>query len=99
MKLPALNAFFGILLAARFPITSNHAESHCPAGVASLHPRIVAGALLVIPVKVDQSGPFDFMVDTGSQLNVIDPALAAQLNLRSQGTVGDADRYVVFNPK
>jgi hypothetical protein len=28
------------------------------------------------------------MVDTGSQLNVIDPALAAQLDLKSQGTVG-----------
>jgi hypothetical protein len=49
---------------------------------------MVAGALLVIPVKINQSGPFDFMVDTGSQLNVIDPALAAQLNLKSQGTVG-----------
>jgi hypothetical protein len=39
-------------------------------------------------VKINHSGPFDFMVDTGSQLNVIDPALAAQLNLKSQGTVG-----------
>ena len=39
-------------------------------------------------MKINQSGPFDFMVDTGSQLNVIDPALAAQLNLKSQGTVG-----------
>jgi hypothetical protein len=28
------------------------------------------------------------MVDTGSQLNVIDPALAAELRLKSQGTVG-----------
>jgi hypothetical protein len=42
----------------------------------------------VIPVKISESGPFDFMVDTGSQLNVIDHALAAQLNLKSHGTVG-----------
>jgi hypothetical protein len=48
----------------------------------------VAGALLVIPVYINHSGPYDFMVDTGSQLNVIDPALAAQLNLKSRGTVG-----------
>lgn len=90
MKLSLLRASFGILLVAGFPSTvvSSHAEAHCPAGVASLHPRIVAGALLVIPVEVNQSGPFDFMVDTGSQLNVIDPALAAELNLKSQGTVG-----------
>ncbi len=37
---------------------------------------------------INHTGPFDFMVDTGSQLNVIDPRLAAQLNLKSQGTVG-----------
>ena len=37
---------------------------------------------------INQTGPFDFMVDTGSQLNVIDPTLAAQLSLKSQGTVG-----------
>ena len=42
----------------------------------------------MIPVKINQSGPFEFMVDTGSQLNVIDPALATQLHLKSQGTVG-----------
>ena len=89
MKLPLLRALVGILLAAGSPISStSHAEAHCPAGITSLHPRIVAGALLVIPVKINQSGPYDFMVDTGSQLNVIDPALAAGLNVKSQGTVG-----------
>ena len=51
-------------------------------------PRLVAGALLVIPVKITHAGPFDFMVDTGSQLNVIDPALATELKMKSQGTVG-----------
>jgi hypothetical protein len=39
-------------------------------------------------VKINQSGPFDFVVDTGSQLNVIDPSLAAELDLKSQGSVG-----------
>jgi hypothetical protein len=48
----------------------------------------VANALLVIPVKVNGLGPYDFMVDTGSELNVVDPALAAQLKLKSQGQVG-----------
>jgi hypothetical protein len=48
----------------------------------------VAAALIVISVKINDAGPFDFMVDTGSQLNVIDPALAALLNLNSRGTVG-----------
>jgi len=90
MKLPSLCNSLCVFLATAFPITSifGEAETHCPGNVTGLRPRIVAGALLVIPVKINQSGPFDFMVDTGSQLNVIDPALAAQLNLKPRGTVG-----------
>jgi hypothetical protein len=64
------------------------AESHCPGGAAGVTPRLVQHALIVIPVRLNQAGPFDFMVDTGSQVTVIDPSLASELNLRSQGTVG-----------
>ena len=90
MKLPSLSSSFCILLATPFAFTSisSQAETHCPGNIASLKPRLVAGALLVIPVKINHAGPFDFMVDTGSQLNVIDPALATELILKSQGTVG-----------
>jgi hypothetical protein len=90
MKLPSLCSSLCALLATAFAFTSisSQAETRCPGNIAGLRPRMVAGALLVIPVKINQSGPFDFMVDTGSQLNVIDPALAAQLDLKSQGTVG-----------
>jgi hypothetical protein len=49
---------------------------------------MVADALLVIPVMVNKAGPFDFLVDTGSQPNVIDPSLAASLGLKSLGPVG-----------
>jgi len=90
MKSPSLCSSLSVILATAFAFTSisSQAETRCPGNIAGLKPRIVAGALLVIPVRINQSGPFDFMVDTGSQLNVIDPALAAQLNLKSQGTVG-----------
>jgi Aspartyl protease len=90
MKLPSPFSCLCLLLASAFVFTSisSQAETRCPGNVTDLRPRIVAGALLVIPVKVNQSGPFEFVVDTGSQLNAIDPALAAQLNLKSQGTVG-----------
>src|SRR6266568_2059780 len=90
MKFASICTSLCVLLAAAFAFTSIscQAETHCPGNIAGLRLRVVAGALLVIPVKINQSGPFEFMVDTGSQLNVIDPALAAQLNLKSQGTVG-----------
>jgi hypothetical protein len=64
------------------------AEAHCPENIASVTPRFVQHALIVIPVRINQSGPFDFIVDTGSQVTVIDPLLAAELSLKAQGRVG-----------
>jgi hypothetical protein len=89
MKVRSFPVTLWILLAVAFYANCQrmHAEAHCPGNIASLHPRLVAGALLVIPVTVNQSGPYDFMVDTGSQLNVIDPALASQLAFQTQGSV------------
>src|SRR3954453_14218260 len=90
MKFLLLHASVGVLLATALALSaiSSQAKARCPGNISGIRSRLVANALLVIPVKINQSGPFDFMVDTGSQLNVIDPALAAQLNLKSQGTVG-----------
>ena len=64
------------------------AEPHCPANIVSVTPRLVQGVLVIIPVKINHAGPFDFMVDTGSQMTVVDPSLASQLGLKPQGTVG-----------
>src|SRR6267154_900398 len=65
-----------------------HAGPHCPGNVVSVTPRFVQHSLIVIPVRINQAGPFDFMVDTGSQVTVIDPSLASELNLKPQGRVG-----------
>lgn len=90
MKLKLLSVSILGLLGAGLTITiiSAHAEEHCPGNIASVTPRVVARALIVIPVKINHSGPFDFMVDTGTQLTIVDPALASQLGLKFQGTVG-----------
>src|SRR5579872_906715 len=98
MKISSPGYYLCALLAAAFAFASIfcQAETRCPGDIAGIKPRLVAGALLVIPVKINQSGPYDFMVDTGSQLNVIDPRLAAQLNLKPQGTVGTLRRCQLF---
>jgi len=90
MKFTAIRPSLLIVLAAQlsFTCTFGHAEAHCPAGIPDLHPRVVAGALLVIPVMVNGSGPYDFMVDTGSQLNILDPSLAATLHLEPKAHIG-----------
>jgi hypothetical protein len=73
---------------ATVTLSTLQAESHCPAGIASVTPRFVQRALIVIPVRINQAGPFDFMVDTGSQVTVVDPLLASELHLKPQGTIG-----------
>ena len=64
------------------------AEPHCPGNVNSLPLRLVQRSQIVVPVTINHTGPFDFMVDTGAQVMTVDPALAAELNLKMQGTAG-----------
>jgi len=90
MKVLLLLGASWAFLGTGFPITAVfvQAQGHCPARIPAMRFRIVAGALVVVPARVNGDGPYDFIVDTGSQLNVIDPFLAAQLGLKSRGTVG-----------
>jgi hypothetical protein len=39
-----------------------------------------------VPVVINHTGPYDFLVDTGTQFTVVDPSLAAELHLKTQGT-------------
>ena len=73
---------------ATVTLSTLQAESHCPADIASVTPRFVQGALIVIPVRINQKGPFDFMVDTGSQITVVDRSLAVELGLKPEAKVG-----------
>jgi hypothetical protein len=80
--------WFASLVLSATVVSTVSAETRCPGNVVSITPRIVQRALIVIPVKINEAGPFDFMVDTGSQTVVIDPSLASELHLKPQGTVG-----------
>jgi hypothetical protein len=90
MKFPSLPRSLCALLvtAVAFTSVSSQAEMRCPGNDAGLRARIVAQALIVIPVKINNAGPFDFIVDTGSQVTVIDPALASELRLKLLGSAG-----------
>jgi predicted aspartyl protease len=49
--------------------------------------RLLAGRLPVVPVYLNGEGPFDFLLDTGTNSTIITPALAARLGLRPDGGV------------
>jgi Aspartyl protease len=63
-----------------------YAEAHCPGNVASLPFRFVNRHQIVLAISINHTGPYDFLLDSGTQLTMIDPSLAAALHLDTQGT-------------
>jgi Aspartyl protease len=85
--MPIIKLLTSVSLAA-FTVTALRGERHCPGNVPSVPLRLVHGALIATPIMINGSGPFDFVVDTGAQISTVDAALAKQLGLRANGTVG-----------
>lgn len=79
-----LRQFFalGLLL---WPSCSWKGQSQCPAKVTPIPYRSLGNSQFSIPVKLNRSGPYGFMVDTGSQMTLIEPSLAAELHLEPAG--------------
>src|ERR1700722_5908658 len=61
------------------------AEPHCPGNVASVPFRLVNRYQMIVALSVNHSGPYNFLLDTGAQMTMVDPALAAELHLNTQG--------------
>lgn len=81
---------FGSLVLAATATPALLAESHCPGNAASLPFLIVNGYQIVLPVSINHSGPYDFLLDTGSQMTIVGPALASELHLKTQGVAAVA---------
>lgn len=61
------------------------AEAHCPGNAASLHFPSIARSQIIVPVVINHAGPYPFLVDTGTQLTMVDPSLAGELHLKVEG--------------
>jgi Aspartyl protease len=61
------------------------AKTHCPGNVASVPLHLLNGYQMVVAVSVNHSGPYQFLLDTGTQTTTIDPSLAVELGLTTQG--------------
>ena len=75
-----------VTLAANTPTL--HAKPHCPGNVASLPFHLVQRSLIVVPVVINHTGPYDFLLDTGTRFTTVDPLLATELHLKTQGSIG-----------
>lgn len=65
-------------LAAAQPGTSDSPSSNAPSV------RMLRGFLMIAEVSINDRGPFDFLVDTGSNTTLLDPDLAAELDLHAR---------------
>jgi len=77
--------WFASLLLAAAVVSTLSAETQCPGNVESLPFHLVNRYQMIVAVSVNHSGPYNFLLDTGTQVSMIDPALAAVLNLDSEG--------------
>jgi hypothetical protein len=64
------------------------AGSRCPGNVESLSYRQLNRHQIVVQVSINHSGPYNFLLDTGTQMTMIDPALAGELHLATRGEAG-----------
>src|SRR5689334_13648364 len=61
------------------------AETHCPGNVASLPFHVANRHQIIVAVFINHSGPYDFLLDTGTHVTMVDPSLADQLHLSTHG--------------
>jgi len=80
-----LKGFASFVLAATM-VSTLSAETHCPGNVESLPLYPANGHLSVMDVTINHSGPYKFLLDTGTQFTIVDSALAQELHLSNQGT-------------
>jgi len=65
-------------------VSVHAASAPDPAINTNLPVRTIGGYLMVVSVSINDRGPFDFLVDTGTNTTLIDPELAKELGLTSK---------------
>jgi hypothetical protein len=61
------------------------AQTLCPANIKPVPFHNSRQHQMVVQVAINDAGPFDFLLDTGSQITVVDRSLAAELGLPTSG--------------
>jgi hypothetical protein len=78
---------FAFLVLAATIVPALPAETHCPGNAASLPFRLFSRHLIVLAVFINHRGPYNFQLDTGTQITMIDPSLATGFHLETEGRV------------
>src|ERR1700693_535746 len=62
-----------------------HSQPHSPGNIASLPFHLVQRSRIIVPVGINHTGPYEFLLDTGAGSTIVDPLLATELHLETQG--------------
>jgi Aspartyl protease len=81
----AFKWFASFVLAATI-VPALPAEPHCPGNVASVPLHLTNSHQMIVAVSVNHSGPYNFLLDTGTQITMLDPSLTAELHLNTHGS-------------
>src|ERR1700722_2868767 len=73
-----------LVLAATI-VSTLSAETHCPGNVASVPFHLANRHQMIVNVSVNHSGPYSFLLDTGTQTTMVDTSLANELRLSTEG--------------
>ena len=71
---------------AAITLPTLHSEPHCPGNAASIRFRLVQSSRIIVPVTINHTGPYEFLVDTGTESTIVDPSLATELHLKTRGS-------------
>lgn len=77
---------FATLVLTATAVCTLTAETHCPGNAASVPLRVANRQQLIVGVSINHAGPYNFLLDTGTQMTMLDPTLAATLQLSTSGT-------------
>jgi hypothetical protein len=77
--------WFASLVLAATIVHTLPAEIHCPGSAASVPLRLVNRYQMIVSVFLNKSGPYDFLLDTGTEMTMIDVSLANALHLETHG--------------
>jgi hypothetical protein len=78
---------FALLFIAALLLGTVRAQTGCPANVKAIPLHKVNQHQMIVSVAINGSGPYDFLLDTGTQMTVIDLSLAADLRLSTTGNI------------
>jgi hypothetical protein len=82
------------LILAASAIPALIAEPRCPGYAASLHLHVVNRHQVIVAVSINHAGPYNFLLDAGTQITMLDPSLAASLQINTSGTAAVASAGV-----